>query len=155
MMSLSISRKVEKAFALGFLPSAFKIEGFHIYEGHEKVDEISVPNLVVYSEGSSTYPGMPVEVGVRTVKLRCKFQIDSTVTTRIEVDTWKQKLESSMTDDLAGLQAALNKPSGADNRVVKAIHFHYVEMSDDPSDVHETDWIEDLVFNVTCELLDS
>ena len=154
-MSLPISRKAEKAFAVGYLPTALNITGLHIYEGHEKVDSIELPNLVVYSEGSSPYPEMPVESGARLVRLRCKFQVDSQATTRADVDAWKQLLENAMTDELAALQAALNKPVGTDNRVVKAIHFHHVEMADDPSDVNETDWIEDLVFNVTCELLDA
>ncbi len=154
-MSLPISRKAEKAFAVGYLPDALDIGELHIYEGHEKVESIELPNLVVYSEGSSPFPDMPVESGVRLVRLRCKFQIDSGVTTRADVDAWKQLLESAMTDELTALQASLNKPVGTDNRVVKAIHFHYVEMADDPSDVNETDWIEDLVFNVTCELLDA
>jgi hypothetical protein len=154
-MSLPISRKAEKAFAVGYLPTALGIVGLHIYEGHEKVERVELPNLIVYSEGSSPFPDMPVASGVRIVRIRCKFQIDSMVTTRADVDAWKLLLESVMTDDLAALQAILNKPVGTDNRAVKAIHFHYVEMADDPSDVSETDWIEDLVFNVTCELLDA
>ena len=154
-MSLPISRKAEKAFAVGYLPTALNIAGLNIYEGHAKVEKVVFPCLIVYSEGSSQHPEMPVEVGCRVVRLRCKFQVDSLVNTRDEVDTWKQALEAVMTDDLPALQAALNKPVGTDNRVVKAIHFHYVEMNDDPSEVSETDWIEDLVFNVTCELLDA
>lgn len=154
-MSLPISRKAEKAFAVGYLPTALGIVGLHIYEGHEKVEKVELPNLIVYSEGSSPFPDMPVESGVRIVRIRCKFQIDSMVNTRADVDAWKLLLESAMTDDLAALQAVLNKPVGTDNRVVKAIHFHYVEMNDDPSDRHETDWIEDLIFNITCELLDA
>jgi hypothetical protein len=154
-MSLPISRKVEKAFAVGYLPDALAIEGLHIYEGHEKVESVELPNLIVYSEGSSQHPDMPVEVGCRIVRLRCKFQVDSLANTRANVDEWKQALEAKMTDDLPALQAALNRPEGADNRIVKSIHFHYVEMADDPSDFEETDWIEDLVFNVTCELLDA
>lgn len=155
-MSLPISRKAEKAFAVGYLPAALDIPGLNIYEGHEKIEKVETPNLIVYSEGSSQAPGMPVEAGCRIVRLRCKFMVDSTVNTRDEIDEWKQKLEEAMTDDLTALQAILNKPlTGDDEREVKAIHFHYVEMQDEPSDVSETDWIEDLVFDVTCELLDA
>lgn len=155
-MSLTLSRKTEKAFAVGFLPDALNITGLNIYEGHGKASTIALPSLVVYAEGSSQHEGFPVECGVRVVRLRCKFMVDSDDDTIIDLDTWKETLESVMTDDLQALQAVLNKPaSGADNRLVKAIHFHYVEMSDDPSDVNETDWIEDMVFSVTVELLDA
>jgi hypothetical protein len=154
-MSLPISIKAEKAIATGFLPNALNIAGLHIYEGHEKVEKIEFPNLVIYSEGSVPQPDMPAEVGVRIVRLRCKFAIHSGNNTADQRNTWKQKLEAAMTDDLAALQAVLNKPVGTDNRAVKGIHFHYVEMNDDPSDRNETDYIEDLIFNVTCELLDA
>lgn len=99
---------------------------------------------------------MPTEVGIRIVRLRCELRADSTVTTRDSLDEWAGALELAMTDDLDALQAALNKPlAGADNRAVKKIHFHYVEMPDDPSDVQETDFVENLVFDVKCELLDA
>ena len=154
-MNLSISRKVEKAISVGYLPTALNISGLTIYEGHEKAAAIEIPNLVIYSEGSSPYQNMPVESGVRTVRLRCKFQVDSSVNSRADVDEWKAALESAMTDELDALQAALNKPDGTDTRAVTGIHFHHIEMTDDPSDVSETDWIEDLVFNVTAEILDA
>lgn len=155
-MSYPISIKVEKAVALGFLPDALNIAELHIYEGHENVEEIAFPNLVVYAEGSSPHPDFPTECGVRIVRLRCKFTVDSTTAERVDLNAWREALELAMTDDRAAFQAVLNKPvSGADGRTVKAIHFHDVEMTDDPSDRNETDWIEDQIFNVTCELLDS
>lgn len=153
-MSLPISRKAEKAVT-GYLQSSLGISGLHIYEGHDKVDEIQFPSLVIYAEGSSPHPEMPTEVGVRNVRLRCKFSIHSGINSRTDADDWRQKLEAKLTDDLPALQAALNKPIGTDNRTVKGIHFHYVEMSDDPSDRNENDWIEDLNFSIVCELLDS
>lgn len=154
-MSLPISRKAEKAFAVGYLPSALNIIGLNIYEGHENAGEVSFPCLIIYTEGSSPHPDFPPEIGVRLIRLRCKFTVDSDDNTRTNVDDWKQLLESAMTDNLDALQAALNKPSGTDNRVVKGIHFHSVEMNDDPSDRSQTDWIEDLIFSVTCELLNA
>lgn len=153
-MSLPISIKVEKAIA-GYLSGISWEGGLTVYEGHEKVEEIEFPCLVVYSEGSSPYPEMPVEVGVRVVKLRCKFNVNSNDNSSDDRNLWKQQLEAVMTDDLPALQAALNKFGYVDGRAVKGIHFHYIEMSDDPSAQNETDWVEDLIFNVTCELLDS
>jgi len=154
-MSLPISIKAEKAITLDFLPDALDIEELHIYEGHEKVEAIEFPNLVVYAEGSTPHPEFPAECGVRVVRLRCKFTVDSVNADRADVNTWREALELAMTNDLEALQAVLNKPEEDDERTVTGIHFHYVEMTDDPSDRNETDWIEDLVFNVTCELLDS
>jgi len=155
-MSYPISIKVEKAIALDFLPDALGIEGLNIYEGHEKVEEIVFPNLVVYAEGSAPHPDFPTECGVRIVRLRCKFTVDSTTADRADVNAWREALELAMTDDREAFQTVLNKPaSGADGRTVTGIHFHDVEMADDPSDRNETDWIEDQIFNVTCELLDS
>lgn len=154
-MKLPISRKAEKAFAAGYIPAALGVAGLNIYEGHERAEEVQFPALIIYAEGSSPHSDMPPETGVRVVRLRCKFQIDSMTTTRADVDAQKELLESAMCD-IAAIQAALNAPlTGADNRLVRGIHFHHVEMSDDPSDVSETDWIEDLVFTVTCELLDT
>jgi len=154
-MSLSLSRKTEKAFAVEFLPDALDIAGLNIYEGHADAGVNEFPSLIVYSEGSTQHPSIPVEMGARIVKLRCKLQVDSRINTRGDIDTWKELIVSKMTDDLTGIQDILNKPVGTDNRLIKGIHFHYVEMSDDPSDFVETDWIEDMIFNVTCEPLDS
>lgn len=154
-MSLPISIKCEKAIALDFLPDALDIAGLNIYEGHEKAESISFPSLVIYAEGSAPHPDFPAECGVRVVRLRCKITADSMVTTRSDLNDWRGALELVMTDDIEALQLVLNRPaSGPDNRTVTQIHFHYVELSDDPSDRHETEWEEDLVFNVTCELLD-
>jgi len=154
-MSYPISIKAEKAFALDYLPDALDIEGLNIYEGHEKVEEVAFPCLVIYAESSAPHPEMPSECGVRVVRLRCKFTVDSTVQERGDVNAWRQALELAMTDDMAAIQTVLNKPVGVDGRTVTGIHFHHVTMTDDPSDRSETDWIEDLVFDVTCELLDS
>ena len=154
-MSLPISIKAEKAFALDYLPDALDITGLNIYEGHENAATVAFPCLIVYAEGSSTHPGFPSECGVRVVKLRCKFTADSQVEDRSDVNDWRGALESVMTDDMAAIQAVLNKPVGVDERTVTEIHFHHVELDDDPSDRHETDWIEDLVFSITCELLDA
>lgn len=153
-MSYSISIKTEKAFA-AWLPAALDIEGMNYYAGHEKAATVEFPMLQIYAEGSSPQPGFPTECGVRIVRLLCKFTADSDDSDRSEVDDWKQQLESVMTDDRQALQAALNKPAGTDARPIQGIHFHYVEMSDDPSDRSETDWIEDMAFNVICEPLDS
>lgn len=153
-MSLPISIKVEKAIA-GWLPGVLNITGMNYYEGHEKAESVATPHLVIYSEGSTPYAETPPECGIRQVRLRCKFTVDSDDTSRSSVNDWKQKLESAITDDLDTLKAALNKPVGTDNRTIKAIHFHHVSMSDDPSEHSQTDWVEDLIFDVVCELLDA
>jgi len=154
-MSYPISIKVEKAITLDFLTDALDIDGLNIYEGHEKVAEIAFPNLVIYAEGSSPHPDFPTECGVRVVRLRAKFTVDSEVHTRGDLNAWKELLEIAMTNDLGALQAILNKPVGTDDRTVKEVHFQDVVMTDDPGDVNETDWIEDLAFDVTVEPLDS
>lgn len=152
-MSLPISRKAEKALT-GYLSSILGIPTLQVLEGHGAVEKATIPNMIVYAEGSSPHADMPVETGVRMVRVLCKFTIDSKVNTRDDVDAWKDLVETAMAD-LDALQAALNKPVGTDNRAVKAIHFHYFEMADDPSDRQQTDYIEDLSYNVTCELLDA
>ena len=152
-MSLSLTRKVEKAFVANYLPDALDITGLNIYAGHEKAESVAFPALVVYAETSNLFSGMPVETCVRTVKLRCKFLIDSDANDSDDRDDWKYKLEIAMTDDMEEIQAVLNKPVGTDNRTVKGIHFHYIELNDDPSEVNQTDWVEDMVFNVTVERL--
>ena len=155
-MSLPLSRKVEKAFAVGYLPTALSIPGLNIYEGQGMADKAVTPSLIVYSESSSPHPEMPVETTARIVRLRCKFRVDSVTNTREQIDAWREALETAMIGDLNAVQSALNKPaSGMDARPVKGIHFHYVEMADDPSGTDGTDRIEDLFFNVTCELLDA
>ena len=140
---------------VGYLPDALNITGLTIYEGHEKVETVVFPCLIVYAEGSSPHPDFPVEAGVRVTRLRCKFQVDSITDTRADLDAWKEALELAMLNDLEAIQDVLNKPVGTDTRTVQGIYFQHVEMSDDPSETSETDWIEDLIFNVTAEPLDS
>ncbi len=156
-MSLPISIKAEKALALGYLPTALAaVTGLHIYEGHEKAAKAELPNLIVNAEGSAGFPGMPAECVVKNVRIRCKFNINSTANTRDDVNAWKELLETAMVENIEALKTALNKPlAGADGRTVKEIHFHSVEMEDDPSEREESNWVEDLVFVVVCELLDS
>ena len=117
---------------------------------------MAFPALVIYAEGSAPASDFPTDCGVRVVRLRCKFIADSTVTERPDLDEWKDALILAMTNDLETLQAALNKPAeGDDERAVQAIHFHYVSMSDEPSDMNETDWEEDLAFDIIAEPLDA
>lgn len=154
-MTLSTSRKVEKAVKL-WLESSLGISGMNYYEGHEKADEIETPHLVIYAENSANHPDFPQECGVRQVSLRCKFTVDSIEISRTNLDSWKDALILKMTDDRDAMQTALNKPaSGTDSRAVKKIHFHDIELTEEPSDTVETDWIEDCVFQVTCEPLDA
>lgn len=154
-MSLPISRKVEKALA-SWLPTAMTTTGLTFFEGHERADTIIMPCLVIHAEGSTPYPDMPPDVGIRVVRVRCKFTASSDDHTRATVDGWKELLESAMTDDMAAMQSALNHPAtGTDTRVVTGIHFHHVEMTDDPSERFENDWIEDLTFAVVAELVDA
>jgi hypothetical protein len=111
---------------------------------------------VIYAESSSPAEGLPQETGCRVVRLRCKITADETATERSDVDDWESLVNDILTDDRAAMQAALNKPSiGDDERPVKKIHVHQIELMDDPSDRSETDWEEDLLFDVTCEPLDA
>lgn len=80
---------------------------------------------------------------------------DSTLQNSAQIDTWKEALQELMTDDIDAMKTALNKPSGTDSREIKKIHFHYIEQAEDASDTQETDWIDDAVYNITCELLDA
>lgn len=154
-MSLSISRKTEKAFAL-WLNSTLAIDELTVYQGHEKAETMVFPALVIYAEGSTPQGDFPAECGVRVVRLRCKFIADSTATERSDLDAWKDSLILAMTDDIETLQTALNKPvSGDDERAVQSVHFHHVSLSDEPSDTNETDWEEDCAFDVIAEPLDA
>jgi hypothetical protein len=152
---MKLSRKVEKAVS-EWLKTESDLDGLNIYEGHEAVDAVEFPSLVIYAESSSPVEGLPQETGCRVVRLRCKITVDETATERGDVDDWESQVHDILTDDRAAMQAALNKPaSGDDERPVKKIHFHQIELMDNPSDRSETDWEEDLLFDVTCEPLDA
>ena len=152
---MKLSRKIEKAVT-AWLETQSDLDLLNIYEGHEAVETVVFPSLVVYAEGSAPADGMPQETGCRVVRLRCKLTVDETTTDREEVDEWESLIHDIMTDDRAAMQTALNKPvSGTDTRPVKKRHVHEIAMMDDPSERSETDWEEDLIFDVTCEPLDA
>jgi hypothetical protein len=151
-MSLSMKRKVEKALA-GYLPGVLT-DGPEVYEGHDPEVDMSFPALVVYSENATAHPEMPVETGSKVVAIRMKFLVDSRADGgRVDLDMWREEIEAAMrcTEDI---QAALNAPaSGPDPREVQQIHFHEIRPAGEPSDRVETDWDEELNFEVICEPL--
>jgi hypothetical protein len=154
-MKLPITRKIERAFAVDYLPSALSIDGLNIYEAHERADEIEFPALVVYGENSTPHPDMPTATGIRVVNLRCQFTVDSETTTRATLDAWREELEAAM-GDLAQIQAALNEPTigtGTDERQIDDIHIHDAVTGEQPSDRQNTDWVEDCSFDITVEPL--
>lgn len=153
MSRLPLTRKVEKAFAADYLPKHLVIAGLKIYEGHERADEMEFPALVVYGENSQPHPEMPTSTGVRIVRIRMQFVVDSESNDRGALDEWKRQLEDAMMCR-PKMQAALNAPeSGIDRRKVTGIHFHDAMIGEDPSDRNNTDWVEDCNFEVVCEWL--
>lgn len=153
-MSLSLKLKVEQAFVADYLPDVLTIGDLTVYDGHTPPDDdqMSLPALVVYAETATQHPEMPAEMGVRIVRLRMKFLVDSAAGDRDDLDTWKDELQEAMRD-IDGIKTALNKPAGADTRTVQSIHFHHVDLTDEPSDQGETDWDEELDFDVIVEPL--
>jgi hypothetical protein len=152
-MKLSTKRKVEKAL-VGYLPDVLELGALKIYEGHDPAADMDFPALVIYAESAGGHPEMPVETGVKVVRVRMKFLVDEAAGGgRDTLDVWKEGLEEAMrcTPDL---QAALNRPaSGVDKRAVQEIHFHEVQAAEEPSDKSETDWDEEMNFDVICEPL--
>lgn len=151
-MSDSLKIKTEKAFA-GYLGDVLTIGDLTVYQGHTPAASESLPALTVYAENAQQHPEMPTEVGMKIVRLRLKLLVDSAVGDRTSLDTWRDEIEAEMRS-LTEIKAALNKPaSGPDERAVQAIHFHDVMAVDEPSGRNETDWDEEMVFDVLCEPL--
>lgn len=154
-MSLSLKIKTEKAFA-EYIPTVLTVGDLNIYEGHNPPADNSVmefPALVVYAESSEPHPDMPYEMGVKIINLKCRFFVDSETSNRNNLDTWKDELEQQMRT-IADIKLALNKPiSGDDNRTYKAIHFHDVVPTDEPSDREGTDWVEEMSYDIIVEPL--
>lgn len=151
MNKLPIKRRAERAFATDYLPQHLAIQGLTIYEGHEAADQIALPALIVYAEDSQQFGDMPMETGVRTVRIRFGWQVDATASARALLDEWKEQLECSVLNQ-EKVRETLNKPeTGIDRRKVGKIHFHATMIAGDPSDRQETDWIEQQVYDVVVE----
>lgn len=153
-MSLSLKIKTERAFA-AYIESVLTVGSLNIYEGHTPVDndEMQFPALVIYAESADFNDELPSEMGVKNVLLRARFYIDSEVGSRDALDTWKDDLEREMRY-IEDIKTALNKPAaGPDNRTYKAIHFHDVTPSDEPSDREGQDWTEEMSWEIIVEPL--
>lgn len=159
-MSMNLSRKAERAIAQ-YLRATLPVGplGLYVYEGHERQDELaadpdassySLPSLIVYAENA--IPIGELAVQIRSVRMRFQIQVDSTENQRAYVDDLKVQICNAVFD-VATVKSALNKPAGTDTREVKGIHFHDLLESDEPSDVQETDWLEQIVADVICERL--
>lgn len=153
MTNSPLSIKTEKALAA--YVQTILTEGLNFYEGHERAEGEVRPSLIIYARDSVPFPEMPRETATRVVKMSFLFTTDSATGDRVQLDAWKKELEDAMLD-VESIQAALNAPVDPedDERAIKGIHFHDVMMSEDPSDVVQTDWMEDMVFDVVAELLD-
>lgn len=150
-MSLSIKRKIERAFARDYLPKILTIRDLTIYEGHDPVAEMKFPALIVYAETAVNHPDMPPETGSKIVRLRCQFNADSTEDgTRSRLDDWREELECAMLNT-AAIQAALNISPA---RLIRGIHIHEAMAADDASETSETDFREEMAFEVVCEPVD-
>lgn len=150
-MSLSIKRKIERAFARDYLPKILTIRDLTIYEGHDPVGEMKFPALIVYAETSANHPDMPPEVGSKIVRLRCQFDVDSGEDgSRSRLDDWREELECAMLNT-AAIQAALNT---APARLIRGIHIHEAMAADDASETSETDFREEMAFEIVCEPVD-
>lgn len=150
---MNLSRKVEKAFSTDYLPRKLALNGLKIHDAHDRKDGLEKPCLLVYAENAQTIEDMPAETGIKSVTLRFKFWIDSDDTDRGKFDTWKEQLEAAMRDRDA-YQSALNAPdSGPDRRKVPGLHIHDIVHNEEPSARQQTDWEEDLIFDVLVEPL--
>lgn len=148
-MSLSLSRRVEKALATDFFPRHLTGSCLTICEGHEsRPDDLRFPALIVYAEDAQTFGDMPRETGVRTVRIRCKLIAD-TADGRGRLDDWRDKIQEILID--CPHTDELNEPQGIDKRKVPGLHVYDVTHAGEPSDVNETDWEEDLLFDVVCQ----
>ena len=150
---LSVKRMVERAFAVDYLPAKLAITDLNIYEGHDPAEVMEYPALIVYGASAQSHPDMPYETGTKVVSLRMQFRVDSAAGGRTVLDYWRGDLEEAFrcTSDI---QAILNAPAvGVDPRTIQKIHFHDAVPSADESDRDETDWVEEMRYDIICEPL--
>ena len=156
---MTLTRKLEAAF-VAYLRTEIDDEELTVYEGHSRAPDddddestVSFPALVVYAENSQPFGDMPPEVGIRTVSLRMEIMVDSTNdddSDRERLDPWRDAIDLAM-GNLASIATALNKPGGTDNRPIKGLHFYYLTPSGEPSEVENTNWVEQFAYDVIAQ----
>jgi hypothetical protein len=146
-MSLSLSRKVEKACTL-YLKSVIP-SGLNIYEGHEKAEIVDPPYLVCFAEDMQPHPEMPTSSGVRVVAMRFELRIDSEDDdSRPSLDDWRVDVEDAMSD-IAAL-AAFIAITNIDDSGFKP-HVYDTMPESEPTEFERTDWVEQFRIMVVCQ----
>ena len=128
-----------------------------LYAGHSRADEsltdeqiaagvesYKLPALVVNVEDSQPHPDLPSETGCRVIRLRCQFQVDSSVSTRAFVDNRLAELWAALVDPLgvAALQTSAHTSTFTIHDVIEA---------NEPSTREGTDWLDEIGIDVVAE----
>lgn len=140
-MKKPLSLRIEEEFT-EYLKAKLEGEEINIYAGHGYEDDLQFPQLVVYAEDSQPHPEMPRETGVRVVRLRVKLQVESD-DGRAPIDQWRETVEDAMIDCPDYATEINTETSG--------VHVYDVLHGGEPSERMETDWVEDMLYDVTCQ----
>jgi hypothetical protein len=155
-MSIPLKIKIEKALT-EYLAEIFDgDEDLNVYEGHSKnPDKQDFPWLIVYAEDSGPVDDMPTQTGIRNVRVRLSFQVDSEVDPEREgIDSWREIAERAM-DDVPGLAAFINPPDeGEDDRVIKDLYFYDCLPTSEQDEMENTDWVEQMSYDIICQSAD-
>jgi hypothetical protein len=154
---MTLKRKLEVALT-AYLTDAIDDADLGIYAGHDRapededgISEVVFPALIVYAENSLPFEDMPTSLGVRSVSMRMEIMVDSTSgddDDRDRIDAWRDQIDEAM-GDVAAVQAALNPPAtGSDERAIVDLHVYDVIPTGEPSDVKETEWVEQFTYEV-------
>lgn len=154
MRKLSLSRKVEKVLT-AYLADEIDDEDLNVYEGHVKSAIVEFPHLVCYAQDAQPHPDMPSSTGVRVVAMRFELRADSETEVadhdpRAEIDGWRMTLEDAMSD--IGEITAFVGASDIDWEGFYP-HIYDVIRENEPTEFENTDWVEQFVLNVVCQLV--
>lgn len=168
-MSLIVRRKITEAVTAYLKANAATVgvAADNIVSAYSQSERPS-PALVVAAMGYQADTSLK-QVG--TVNLAIQYHAPGTVdgTERDDADTVLEKVHnflmqpvdndaawSDANPEAGAIMAALNKPaSGPDDREVTPLHIYDITPSEDNGDIVEEGWIDELVYDVLCQPMDS
>lgn len=149
MSELSLSRKIEKVLS-SYLEDAIDDVNLNVYEGHEKAATVEFPYLVCYAENSQPHPEMPSSTGVRIVALRLELRIDSEdAGARAALDEWRMLLEDALSD-IGAIATFISASAIPWNGFLPYVYDVIPES--EPTEFDNTDWVEQFIVGVVCQL---
>ena len=143
----ALKRKIEKGL-VDYLASKAELAIITVQSGSEN-NEAETPWLSVFASNESQDSSLPAEAGVKLVNVRMQYQANVNDTTRSEVDTVVEEI-GYFTEDLAGIQAAINKQADPDTRDTLGVHVYYVSLDSHSTDFDDDMWVEEIEISVTC-----